>query len=206
VRLHSPPFRYFIGMDQKTRIVVFGGGCFWCTEAVFEQLNGVLSVMPGYAGGNVADPTYEDVCTGETGHAEVIQIEYDPAQISFKDLLTVFFATHDPTTLNRQGADRGTEYRSIILYSTEDQRREAEAFISDLNGCYPEGKQVVTEVRPLTAFYPAEEYHREFYRNNWPAPYCQFVIDPKLAKLRSEFNALLKSSRTNVTKKTGTVE
>jgi peptide-methionine (S)-S-oxide reductase len=205
-RLHSQLFRYFIRMDQKTRIVVFGGGCFWCTEAVFEQLNGVLSVMPGYAGGSVADPTYEDVCTGETGHAEVIRIEYDPAQISFKDLLTVFFATHDPTTLNRQGADRGTEYRSIILYSTEDQKREAEAFIEDLNNCYPEGKQVVTELSPLTAFYPAEEYHREFYRNNWPAPYCQFVIDPKLAKLRSEFSPLLNSSRTNMTKKTGTVE
>jgi len=190
-------------MNDKTESTVLGGGCFWCTEAVFEQLHGVISVMPGYAGGATDDPIYEEVGTGQTGHAEVIEIKYDPAEISFKDLLTVFFATHDPTTLNRQGADRGTEYRSIILYSSENQRSEAEAFIAELNMHLPKERPVVTEVRPLTKFYAAEEYHRQFYRNNWPAPYCQFVIDPKLAKLRSEFGALLKSSRTNAQKKIG---
>jgi peptide-methionine (S)-S-oxide reductase len=181
-------------MNQRTEIGIFGGGCFWCTEAVFEQLKGVMSVMPGYAGGTTKDPTYENVCTGESGHAEVAQIKYDPTQISYNNLLTVFFATHDPTTLNRQGADVGTEYRSVIFYTTEDQRREAEAFISRLNNSNPKGKPIVTEVSPLSTFYEAEDYHREYYRNNSSAPYCQVVIEPKLEKLRERFNALLKSS------------
>jgi len=181
-------------MNQGTEIAIFGGGCFWCTEAVFEQLKGVMSVMPGYAGGTTEDPTYEKVCTGETGHAEVIRIEYDPARISYNDLLTVFFATHDPTTLNRQGADVGTEYRSMIFYTTDAQRREAEAFIGRLNNSDPGGEPIVTEVRPLITFYEAEDYHREYYRNNSSAPYCQVVIDPKLEKLHKRFNALLKSS------------
>jgi len=181
-------------MSQRTEIAVFGGGCFWCTEAVFERLKGVLSIMPGYAGGTSKDPTYKEVCSGETGHAEVAQIKYDPAQISYDDLLAVFFATHDPTTLNRQGADIGTQYRSVIFFTTEDQRRQAEAFISRLNNSDPKGKPIVTEVRPLTTFYEAEDYHREYYRKNTYAPYCQVVIDPKLAKLQKRFDSLLKPS------------
>jgi peptide-methionine (S)-S-oxide reductase len=184
-------------MNQKTEIAVFGGGCFWCTEAVFGQLKGVVSVMPGYAGGTIANPTYEQVCTGKTGHAEVTRVEYDPAQISFHDLLVVFFATHDPTSLNRQGADVGTEYRSVIFYTTDEQKRETETLIDELNNSDPAGKRIVTEVVPLKAFYQAEDYHQEYYRNNSRAPYCQIVIDPKLRKLHKEFSALLKSSNTN---------
>lgn len=182
------------GMDQK-EIAVFGGGCFWCTEAVFERLKGVISVMPGYAGGTTRNPTYREVSTGKTGHAEVVRVEYDPAQISYSDLLAVFFATHDPTTLNRQGADVGTEYRSVILHTTDDQRRQAEEFIKGLNGSAPHGRPVVTEVASLTDFYEAEHPHREFYRNNSSAPYCQVVIEPKLVKLHRKFTELLKSSR-----------
>jgi peptide-methionine (S)-S-oxide reductase len=177
-------------MDRKTEYAVFGGGCFWCTEAVFERLKGVISVMPGYAGGSTKDPSYAQVCSGRTGHAEVARVEYDPAQISYDDLLAVFFATHDPTSLNRQGADVGTEYRSVILYTTEDQKRRAQAFIADLTAS---GLAIVTEVVPLDTFYPAEGYHRQYYRNNSFAPYCQFVIEPKLAKLRARFDRLLKS-------------
>jgi peptide-methionine (S)-S-oxide reductase len=184
-------------MNQKTEIAVFGGGCFWCTEAVFGQLRGVVSVMPGYAGGTIANPTYEQVCTGKTGHAEVTRVEYDPAQISFHDLLVVFFATHDPTSLNRQGADVGTEYRSVIFYTTGEQKRETEALIEELNNSDPAGKRIVTEVVPLKGFYQAEDYHQEYYRNNSLAPYCQIVIDPKLRKLHKEFSALLKSSNIN---------
>jgi len=185
-------------MDQKTEIAVFGGGCFWCTEAVFGQLKGVVSVMPGYAGGTTANPTYEQVCTGKTGHAEVTRVEYNPAQISYHDLLVVFFATHDPTSLNRQGADVGTEYRSVIFYTTDQQKRETEALIEELNSQLKNsdsaGKRIVTEVVPLSAFYQAEGYHQEYYRNNSLAPYCQVVIDPKLRKLQKQFSALLKSS------------
>src|SRR6267142_5238675 len=184
-------------MNQRIEIAVFGGGCFWCTEAVFGQLRGVVSVMPGYAGGTLANPTYEQVCTGNTGHAEVTRVEYNPAEISFNDLLTVFFATHDPTSLNRQGADVGTEYRSVIFYTTDDQKRDAEALIEQLNSFDPAGKRIVTEVVPLKAFYPAEKYHQEYYRNNSLAPYCQIVIDPKLRKLHRQFSALLKSSNMN---------
>jgi peptide-methionine (S)-S-oxide reductase len=173
----------------KTQVAVFGGGCFWCTEAAFEGLQGVLSVMPGYAGGTVKNPAYESVCTGKTGHAEVIRIEYDPARIAYDDLLTVFFAVHDPATLNRQGSDVGTQYRSAVFYTDDDQKQAAEAFIRKLNGS---GPKVVTEVKPLEAFYEAEEYHRQYYRSNTSAPYCQAVITPKLAKLRSRFKGLLK--------------
>jgi len=182
-------------MDQKIEIAVFGGGCFWCTEAVFGRLKGVVSVMPGYAGGTTVNPTYEQVCTGKTGHAEVTRVKYDPAQISYHDLLVVFFATHDPTSLNRQGADVGTEYRSAIFYTTDEQRREAEALIdqlnSQLNSSDSAGKKIVTEVVPLSAFYEAENYHQDYYRNNSLAPYCQVVIDPKLRKLHKQFSALL---------------
>lgn len=175
--------------DPETQIAVFGGGCFWCTEALFKELKGVVSVMPGYAGGDVSFPSYADVCSGKTGHAEVIKIEYDPAKLSYRDLLTVFFATHDPTTLNRQGNDVGTQYRSIIIYTTQDQKTEAEAFIAALN---ESGPKAVTETKPLDAFYQAEEYHRNYYAKNRSAPYCQIVINPKMEKLKERFQELLK--------------
>lgn len=187
-------------MNQNTEIAVFGGGCFWCTEAVFEQLDGVTSVLPGFSGGTVKNPTYRQVCTGKTGHAEVVRVEYDPSRVAYRDLLTVFFATHDPTSLNRQGADVGTEYRSAIFYTTEDQKRQAEAFIAELNGSDSRGNPIVTEVTPLDAFYEAEDYHREYFRNNASLPYCQFVIAPKLTKLHKNFSELLKSSRANASK------
>ena len=178
---------------MSNEIAVFGGGCFWCTETVFDELRGVLSVMPGYAGGGVKNPTYEQVCTGSTGHAEVIRIEFDPDQIGFKDLLTVFFATHDPTTLNRQGADVGTQYRSTVLYADDKQKQEAEAFIKELNDSKTFGKPVVTTLEPLGDFYEAEEYHRKYFANNPFQPYCQYTIPPKLQKLHKQFAALLKS-------------
>jgi len=180
-------------MDIKNEIAVFCGGCFWCTEAVFDQVKGVVSVKSGFAGGTVPNPTYPQVCTGRTGHAEVARIEFDPAQITYRDLLEIFFATHDPTTLNRQGADVGTEYRSIILYASEEQRRAAEGCIADLTEKRAFEDPIVTEVKPLAAFYPAEEYHDQYYRNNTFAPYCQFVITPKLAKFRKHFGERLKA-------------
>src|SRR5437773_388484 len=162
--------------DMKSEVAVFGGGCFWCTEAVFDELRGVRSVVSGYAGGNVKNPTYEQVCGGLTGHAEVIKIEFDPSQIGYRDLLTVFFATHDPTTLNRQGNDVGTQYRSIVLYASDEQRREAEAFIKELNETKTFGKPVVTTVEPLGEFYDAEDYHRNYYAKNPYQAYCQYTI------------------------------
>lgn len=179
---------------QSRDIAVFGGGCFWCTEAVFQDLKGVLSVMSGYAGGTTENPTYDRVSSGTTGHAEAIKIEFDAAEISFNDLLTVFFATHDPTTLNRQGNDTGPQYRSIILYADDAQKTAAEAYIQDLKS---EGLKVVTEVKPLGKFYPAEEYHRNYYKNNSDAPYCQIVIEPKLQKVQEKFYALLKDKKTD---------
>lgn len=181
-------------LDMETAI--FGGGCFWCTEAVFSELRGVSSVMPGYAGGTTKDPSYEAVCTGMTGHAEVIKIEFDPAQIMFNDLLTVFFATHDPTTLNRQGSDVGTQYRSTILYTTEQQKQDAVAFIKKINESDPNGKPVVTEIKPLDHFYPAEDYHKDYFKNNSSQPYCQLIIEPKVEKLQKNFQALLKTHGT----------
>lgn len=179
-------------MDRKIEIAVFGGGCFWCTEAVFHELRGVISVMPGYAGGHTANPTYEEVNAGTTGHAEVARVEFDPAAISYHDLLTVFFATHDPTTLNRQGADVGPQYRSIILYTTEEQKRVAEARIAELNASAPGGNPVVTEVNPLRVFYNAEHYHQKYFQHHTSEPYCQLVIAPKVQKVQKEFAALLK--------------
>jgi len=179
--------------DPKSKVAVFGGGCFWCTEAVFDELRGVKSVMPGYAGGSTKNPTYEEVCGGRTGHAEVIKIDFDPGEIAFKDLLTVFFATHDPTTLNRQGNDVGTQYRSAIFYANEEQKREAEAFIKELNDSKAFGKPVVTTLEPLGEFYEAEDYHQKYYANNPYQPYCQYMIPPKLNKLHKQFSALLKS-------------
>jgi peptide-methionine (S)-S-oxide reductase len=178
---------------EKKEVAVFGGGCFWCTEAVFDELRGVISVVSGYAGGSTKNPTYEQVCSGGTGHAEVIRIEYDPTQISFRDLMTVFFATHDPTTLNRQGNDVGTQYRSAIFYANEEQKREAEAFIKELNNSKAFGKPVVTTLEPLGEFYEAEDYHQKYYANNPYQPYCQFTIPPKLQKLHKQFTDLLKA-------------
>jgi peptide-methionine (S)-S-oxide reductase len=180
-------------MADEKEIAVFGGGCFWCTEAVFSELRGVISVAPGYAGGTVPNPSYDDVCGGKTGHAEVIQIVFNPSQIAFNDLLTVFFATHDPTTLNRQGNDVGTQYRSLVLYTTEKQKQDAEAFIKKLNESDPKGKPVVTEVKPLEKFYEAEDYHHNYFKNNPGQPYCQVIIEPKVQKLEKKFAELLKS-------------
>jgi peptide-methionine (S)-S-oxide reductase len=171
---------------------VFGGGCFWCTEALFRELRGVERVVSGYAGGEDDRPTYERVSGGNTGHAEVISIHFDPSQITYHDLLTVFFATHDPTTLNRQGADVGTQYRSIILYTTESQKEAAEAYIETL---IKDGVRVVTTVEPLRAFYAAEEYHQAYYQNNKSAPYCALVIEPKLEKLHAACARLLKEKK-----------
>ncbi|MGH7841104.1 MAG: peptide-methionine (S)-S-oxide reductase MsrA [Candidatus Binataceae bacterium] len=179
-------------MSNKTEIAVFGAGCFWCTEAVFEQVKGVVAITSGYAGGTLPNPSYPQVCTGRTGHAEVARIEFDPAQVTYADLLTVFFATHDPTTLNRQGADVGTEYRSIVLYVSAAQKRDAESCIEELSKTHAFDAPIVTEIKPLETFYPAEDYHREYYRNNAFAPYCQVVITPKVAKFRKKFAELLK--------------
>ena len=179
--------------DPKSAVAVFGGGCFWCTEAVFDELRGVKSVVSGYAGGSTKNPTYEEVCGGGTGHAEVIKIDFDPTEIAFKDLLTVFFATHDPTTLNRQGNDVGTQYRSAIFYADDEQKREAGAFIKELNDSKAFGNPVVTTLEPLGEFYEAEDYHQKYYANNPYQPYCQYMIPPKLNKLHKQFSALLKS-------------
>ncbi len=182
----------------KKEIAIFGGGCFWCTEAVFRELEGVISVMPGYAGGpppaGGKPPTYEEICSGKTGHAEVIKIEFDPEEVSYRNLLTVFFATHDPTTPNRQGNDVGEQYRSIILYASEVQREEAEKFIQELESSSKEGGEIVTEVRPLKEFHEAEDYHKNYYKKNSSAPYCQVVINPKLQKVQERFSELLRKS------------
>jgi peptide-methionine (S)-S-oxide reductase len=189
-------------MATNTQIetVVFGGGCFWCTEAVFKMLKGIISIMPGYAGGTIKNPTYEQVCSGNTGHAESVKIEFDPAVIPFKTLLTVFFGSHDPTTRNRQGPDVGTEYRSVIFYTTPEQKKIIEAFIVDINASSKEGKPVVTEVEPLgpdgeaSGFFPAEDYHHDYYTQNQGNPYCEIVINPKLQKVVKEFGDLLQES------------
>ena len=170
---------------------VFANGCFWCTAAVFKRLKGVVSVRPGYTGGTKANPTYEEVSTGTSGHAEAIEIEYDPAAVSYDDLLTVFFYTHDPTTLNRQGNDIGPQYRSAIFYASAEEQRKAEAFIAHLNDGEAYENPVVTEVTPLGTFYVAEDYHHDYYAHNADKPYCQLVIAPKLKKLQERFSALL---------------
>jgi peptide-methionine (S)-S-oxide reductase len=181
-------------MQMKEEIAVIGGGCFWCTEAVFAELKGVLAVNPGYAGGHTENPTYRQVCSDNTGHAEVIQVRFDPDQITYHRLLEVFFAAHDPTTLNRQGADRGTSYRSIILYADDDQKKQAEAYIRQLDGSGSLGSPIVTEVARLEKFYEAEADHKQYYRNNPAAMYCQIVIRPKVEKVRREFADQLDSA------------
>jgi peptide-methionine (S)-S-oxide reductase len=170
----------------------FGSGCFWCAEAVFSDLEGVTKVLPGYSGGKVANPTYEQVCTDETGHAEVAQVTFDPKSVSYRELLEVFFSTHDPTTLNRQGADEGTQYRSVIFFEDEDQKAAANRMIRELTDEKVFRNPIVTEVSPLDVFYPAEDYHREYFKRNQSQSYCQFVIAPKLAKFRAHFQTKLK--------------
>ena len=175
-------------------MATLAGGCFWCLEAVYEQLRGVEKVESGYAGGHVPDPTYRQVTTGKTGHAEVVQLTYDPAVVSFRELLEVFFTIHDPTTLNRQGADVGTQYRSAIFYHDEDQKQLAEEVIREMEAAAIWDDPIVTEVSPLDAFYKAEDYHQEYYRNNTYQPYCQVVIAPKVSKFRQKYLANLKPS------------
>jgi peptide-methionine (S)-S-oxide reductase len=174
-------------MNSKLEQATLAGGCFWCLEAVFLELKGVERVASGYAGGHLPNPTYEQVCAGATGHAEVVQVTFDPAVISFRDLLKVFLTLHDPTTLNRQGADRGTQYRSAIFYHSPQQKAQAAEAIAEITASDVWPGRIVTEVAPLDVFYPAEEYHRDYYRRNPRQGYCQIVIAPKVAKLRKEF-------------------
>ncbi|MDQ7039548.1 MAG: peptide-methionine (S)-S-oxide reductase MsrA [Rhodothermus sp.] len=174
-------------MTHQREKATLGGGCFWCLEAAFLELRGVTDVVPGYAGGQVPHPTYEQVCTGTTGHAEVVQVTFNPTELSYRHLLTVFFALHDPTTPNRQGNDIGPQYRSIILYHDEGQRQTAEAVIRELESSGMYKAPIVTEVVPLDVFYPAEPYHHRYYQRHPWQPYCQVVIAPKLAKLRKQF-------------------
>jgi peptide-methionine (S)-S-oxide reductase len=180
-------------MSDRLKIATLGGGCFWCVEAIYQDLQGVEQVVSGYAGGTIENPTYQQVCTGTTGHAEVVQITFDPQVISYADLLYVFWRTHDPTTLNRQGADVGPQYRSIILYHDEEQKAIAEQSKreTDASGLWP--NPIATEIVPFDVFYPAEAYHQEYYRNNPNQPYCQIVIDPKVSKFRKEFKDQLKA-------------
>jgi peptide-methionine (S)-S-oxide reductase len=178
---------------MKREIAIFGGGCFWCTEAVFKMMKGVYSVLPGYAGGKTDNPTYEEVSRGGTGYAEVVRVEYDPSEVKYSNLLTVFFGSHDPTSLNRQGNDVGDQYRSVIFYTTGEQKIEAEKFIGEINSSSGEGSKVVTEILPLDKFYEAENYHRDYFENHPGNPYCEVVINPKLEKVKKNYADLLKS-------------
>lgn len=176
---------------METQVALFGGGCFWCTEAVFKMLRGVTDVAPGYAGGHVANPTYMQVTGGDTGHAEVIRVTYDPTQVSFRTLMTVFFGSHDATQLNRQGNDVGPQYRSAIFPTTPEQTAEARAFIAELQNSAEGGDPIVTTVEENAVFYPAEDYHKNYYANNKSQGYCQVIIAPKLQKVQKEFADLL---------------
>jgi len=178
-------------MGPNRELATFGSGCFWCSEAVFARVRGVSKVTPGYAGGAEPDPTYEQVCAHRTGHAEVVQVEFDPAQVSYEQLVEVFFGTHDPTTRDRQGDDVGRQYRSIILHHDEAQRRTAAAVKAQLGAEGVFGRPIVTEIEPLPTFHPAEGYHRDYFARNPDAPYCASVIGPKIAKFRKRFAALL---------------
>jgi len=178
--------------ETKLELATLGGGCFWCLEAAFLELKGVSRVVSGYSGGTVADPSYEEVCWGETGHAEVTQVSFDPRQISFQELLYVFFTIHDPTTLNRQGADVGTQYRSVIYYHSEEHKRIAEEVIRELNEARLWKSPIVTEVAPIGTFYPAEEHHQDYFKRNMFNPYCQYVVAPKVEKVRKVFREKLK--------------
>jgi len=181
-------------MTGTREVATLAGGCFWCLEAVFEQLQGVERVVSGYTGGSVANPTYKQVCAGTTGHAEVVQITFDPAILSYRDLLEIFFAFHDPTTLDRQGHDQGTQYRSAIFFHSPDQQRVAREVIAELTRQKTFDDPIVTDVSPMTAFYPAEGYHQGYYRGNAEQPYCRATITPKVAKLRAKYGARLKAA------------
>jgi len=178
--------------NENLETATFGAGCFWCVEAVFLELKGVKSVISGYAGGTTINPTYKDICTGTTGHAEVAQIVFDPSVISYDELLEVFWKTHDPTTLNSQGADHGTQYRSVIFYHNETQKQLAEKYKSELDKSGAWEKPIITEISSLPVFYKAENYHQDYYNNNKNQGYCQYVIQPKLEKFRKVFSAKLK--------------
>ena len=174
------------------QVATFGNGCFWCTEAIFQRLNGVDKVVSGYSGGKVKNPTYKEVCSGLTGHAEVIQITYDPKKITFDELLEVFWKTHDPTTLNRQGADEGTQYRSAVFYHSEEQKSLATEYRKKLDASGAFNNPIVTEITPFSEFYPAEDYHQNYFNLNGTAPYCSFVIQPKIEKFQKVFKSKLK--------------
>lgn len=178
--------------NVKTEVATFGGGCFWCTEAQFQYLDGVLKVESGFSGGTVPDPSYEEVCTGTTGHAEVIQVTYDPAKIDYPELLKAFWTSHDPTQLNRQGNDVGTQYRSVIFYHNEEQKKLAEEYKTKLDQSGAYNAPVVTEIAPFKKFYVAEDYHQDYYKQNGNQPYCHFVIAPKLEKFKKVFKDKLK--------------
>jgi len=178
--------------QEKTEKVTFGAGCFWCVEAAFQRIKGVEKVESGYMGGTKAEPTYREVCTGETGHAEVVQLTYYPDSVSFSDLLRVFFTVHDPTSLNRQGADVGTQYRSAIFYHTEEQKKEAEEAIEKLNSSDLYASPLVTEVTKASVFYPAEDYHNDYYDLHGDQPYCRMVITPKIRKVEKQLKDLLR--------------
>lgn len=179
-------------MKDNLAIATFGNGCFWCTEAIFQQLKGVETVLPGYTGGTVKNPSYKEVCTGTTGHAEAIQITYDPSVISYRELLDVFFYTHDPTTLNRQGADVGTQYRSAIFYHNQDQQNDAQTIIAQLTAEEVYADPIVTEISAINVFYQAEDYHRNYYNNNKNQGYCRAVINPKLDKFMKKYGSKTK--------------
>ncbi|HEX4413251.1 MAG TPA: peptide-methionine (S)-S-oxide reductase MsrA [Lacipirellulaceae bacterium] len=179
---------------EKLATATFGEGCFWCSEAVFQNLNGVKSVVSGYSGGTIENPSYQDVCTGRTGHAEVIQVTYDPAVISFENLLKVFWQTHDPTTLDRQGHDSGTQYRSAVFYHDDAQKRIAEQYKQQLDASKVFKDPIVTEITPFKNFYPAEKYHQNYFNLNPTQQYCQYVIRPKVEKFNKEFKAMLKDA------------
>ena len=181
-------------MSHRCEVATLGAGCFWCVEAVFLQLQGVESAVSGYAGGKVENPTYERVCSGTTGHAEVVQITFDPGAISYEDLLYVFWRTHDPTTLNRQGADQGTQYRSVIFYHDEAQKEIAEKSKAETDTADLWADPIVTEIAPFTRFYRAEDYHMDYFSRNPNQPYCRMVVDPKVRKFRKEFGERLKES------------
>lgn len=176
----------------KKETAVLGGGCFWCLEAVFDRMAGVESVESGYMGGHVDNPTYRQVCSGDTGHVEVVRLTFDPDELSFRDLLEVFFAIHDPTTLNQQGNDVGTQYRSVIFYTSEQQHAAAEQMIAELNGKHAWPNPIVTTVEPAAKFFMAEDYHQEYYANNSSQPYCQFVVAPKVKKFQQKFAEKIK--------------
>jgi peptide-methionine (S)-S-oxide reductase len=180
-------------MSQNTEVATLAGGCFWCLEAVYDQLKGVAEVESGYAGGSVSNPSYRLVCTGTTGHAEVVQLTFDPQIVSFKDLLDVFFTIHDPTTLNRQGNDVGSQYRSAIFFHSPEQKATAEEVIAELNTAHLWNAPIVTEVVPFEAFYRAEDYHQEYFAHNGREPYCRVVVAPKVAKFRQHFLKQLKA-------------